>query len=70
MNISGDLQDIIRDGFSEEESLIKQDDINDIESSFHALSGELAQGKGYTIPPLDTIGMNLYGKFSCQIKDT
>ncbi len=70
MNISGDLQEIIRNGFFEEESLIKQADINEIESSFHELSGESAEGKGYTIPPLDTIGMNLYGKFSCKIKDT
>ena len=70
MNISGDLQEIIESGFSEEESLIKQDDIAKIESSFHGISRESAKGKGYTLPPLDTIGINLYGKFSCQIKGT
>ncbi|MCU7923417.1 MAG: hypothetical protein KZQ99_17605 [Candidatus Thiodiazotropha sp. (ex Dulcina madagascariensis)] len=69
MSISNDLQKIISIGFSDEESLIKQEDIERIEASAQKLSGVSPENKGYTIPQLDTIGMNLYGKFSCQIKD-
>lgn len=69
MSTSNELHDIIEAGFSEENSLIKQRDIKALTESLQKLDNTHTN-KGYTIPPLDTIGMNLYGKFSCQIKNT
>lgn len=69
MSTSNELHDIIKAGFSDENSLIKQREIKEISESLQKLDNTHVK-KGYTIPPLDTIGMNLYGKFSCQIKNT
>ena len=69
MSTSNELQKLILDGFSDKESLIKQSDIQALIKNLQELDVS-DKSKGYTIPLLDTIGMNLYGKFSCQIKDT
>jgi len=66
MTTTNELVLLLRDGFSDDKSLIKQSDIKILENAFKDLEESEAK-KGYTIPPLDTIGMNLYGKFSSQI---
>ncbi len=69
MSTPSKLQKLIKNGFSDKESLIKQRDVEDLLMNLQKLD-VLTESKGYTIPLLDTIGMNLQGKFSCQIKDT
>ena len=67
MKTSSDLKKILESGFSDKRSLIKEDDLELLEQMLKKLSdGET--NKGYTIPLPDTIGMNLNGKLSCQIK--
>lgn len=68
MSTSNELHKLLNNGFSDEESLIKQSDIDTLIKNIKELDAS-DKTKGYTIPPLDTIGMNLYGKLSCQIKD-
>ncbi len=63
------LKDLMEEGFQEKSSLIKQRDMAALTEGLQKLDSSY-KSKGYTIPPLDTIGMNLYGKFSCQIKNT
>lgn len=68
MSTSNELHQLLNNGFSDEESLIKQSDIYTLIKNLKELDIS-EKNKGYTIPPLDTIGINLYGKLSCQIKD-
>lgn len=69
MSTSNELQQLIIDGFSDKGSLINQNDMQALEKGLRELDVS-DETKGYTLPLLDTIGMNLSGKFSCQIKDT
>ena len=68
MNTSEKLRSLLALGFEDENSLIKQEDIEKIEAKLSRLE---APGKkeGYTIPQLDTVGMNLEGGFACKFEN-
>ncbi len=62
------LEELIADGYSDKDMLIKEDEIQALSISLQKLSGSDGN-KGYTIPLVDTIGMDLLGKFSSQIEN-
>lgn len=62
------FEKLIENGFSDEKLLIKERDIETISQNLQQFSNE-EKTTGYTIPLVDTIGMNLYEKFSCTIKN-
>ena len=68
MKISEKTEKLITDGYSDKDMLIKEDEMQALSICLQKLSGSYEK-KGYTIPLVDTIGMDLLGKFSSQIKN-
>ena len=68
MKTAKKLEELIKDGYLDKDLLIKEKSVRELSKSLRRLSG-IEEKSGYTIPLVDTIGMNLYGRFSCQIKD-
>ncbi len=67
MSISKETKKLVKAGFSDKGSLIQQGALAEFEKRLKQFA-QPQDAKGYTIPPLDTIGQNFYGKFSSQIK--
>ena len=66
MNTTEQLETILNSGFNDENSLVKQEDIASLEQDLGKL--EEPKRKGYTIPHLDTIGMNLNDRLAYTFK--
>lgn len=65
MDTVSNLEKLIKSGFPEENSPIKQKDIELLEFDLEQLCHKT---KGYTIPLLDTIGVNLNKEFSSLVR--
>jgi len=68
MEIIEKYEKLIKDGYCDKDLLIKENEINKISKYLTKFSDE-DKAYGYTLPLVDTIGMNLYGKFHCSIKN-
>ena len=66
MKTTDSLKNLLEENFESNNSLIKQKDISEIEEGLRKL--DKSERKGYTIPQLDTIGMNLHGKYAYNFK--
>lgn len=68
MKVTEEIEKIIANGYSDEDMLIKEDELQEFYKGISKLSNSYEK-KGYMIPLVDTIGMNLKEKLSFQIKD-
>lgn len=68
MKITKKIEKLIANGYSDENMLIKEDELQEFYKGISKLSNSYEK-KGYIIPLVDTIGINLKGKLSFQIKD-
>ncbi len=66
MSIDKEVEKVLGTPFQDEESLIKQNELDEFYNSLNQIV-KSTKSNGYTIPPFDTVGMNLKDKFSCQI---
>jgi len=66
MNTTEQLESLLNSGFDDVKSLVKQGGIESLERDLSKL--EEPKRKGYTIPHLDTIGMNLNGRLAYTFK--
>lgn len=66
MSTHDKLTDLLKNGHSDEELLLTIEVIAEFERQVSLLQG-ISEPKGYTIPPIDTVGKRLYGKVSCSV---
>lgn len=66
MSIHDKLTNLLKDGHPDEEFLLTLEVIAEFERQLSSLQGK-SEPKGYTIPPIDTVGKRLYGKVSCSV---
>ncbi len=61
------LESVLAEGFDNRGLLVKPDEIEQIEKKFQELG--FSSKKGYSLPPLDTIGRSLQRHRACPFGD-